>query len=315
MVAAVADVRGIRVRRALPAAVLMYHRIEHRDVDPLGLFVSPENFAAQIAALRGIADIVPAAEILEPGPRARVAITFDDGYADNLYNAEPTLAAFDAPGCIFATNQFSPDSAEFWWDQLDHLFLREPCATPFVAAPLPGRHVRFDVRNAAGRTRAFSFLNRAFRTLQPGEQQSCLEALHAQLGVSSVCCAEHARLTANELEKLAAGGLIEIGGHTATHRALSTTNAADAQTEIAGNRRALTAVTGRAPRLFAYPYGDSEQRNWSEVRAAGYTFAFSTKSERLGAVYRPFLMPRIFVGDWGASEFLARISGALAVPA
>lgn len=50
MISAVADVRGLRVRRALPAAVLMYHRIGHRDIDPLGLFLSPENFAAHVAA-------------------------------------------------------------------------------------------------------------------------------------------------------------------------------------------------------------------------------------------------------------------------
>ena len=306
-----ADTQGLRLRRGPAAAVLMYHRIERRAVDPLALFVTPDNFAAQIAALRQFADIVPAGDILLAGDRPRIAITFDDGYEDNATYAAPVLESHDAPACIFATNQFVPDAPEFWWDQLDHLLLREPSDVAFVEAHLPNRCVRFDVRTVAGRTRTFSYLNRVFRTLARVERESCLAHLHGQLGRSPVRCSDHARLNADELRRLDASGLIEIGGHTATHQSLRAADDIEAVAEIESNRSALASVTGRVPRVFAYPYGDGGPRDWVNTRSAGYDLGFSTVTRAVGRVHRPHWLPRLFIGNWAAEEFTGRVTAAL----
>jgi len=91
--------------------ILTYHHIapppplgdEHR-----GLFVSPESFAAQMAYLdrRGYRLVTldeVRADLLgsERLPRRSVAITFDDGWADNCSNALPVLRRYGFPATVF----------------------------------------------------------------------------------------------------------------------------------------------------------------------------------------------------------------------
>ena len=47
-----------------------------------------------------------------------MAITFDDGYVDNLREAKPRLAAGDVPATLFVTTGAIGQRTEYWWDEL-----------------------------------------------------------------------------------------------------------------------------------------------------------------------------------------------------
>src|SRR5690606_6268251 len=88
--------------------ILMYHRVERLANDPQLLAVTPERFAEQLEILTRHYRVVSLHELnrtLRAGRSLRrmVALTFDDGYADNLYNAKPLLERFDCPATVFVT--------------------------------------------------------------------------------------------------------------------------------------------------------------------------------------------------------------------
>lgn len=87
--------------------VLMYHMVsEHRKGAKFnGLRVRPSRFEAQLAYLsRNGWQFFTVSELWRQWdalPEKSVAITFDDGYADNLHNALPLLEKYDAKATIY----------------------------------------------------------------------------------------------------------------------------------------------------------------------------------------------------------------------
>ena len=84
----------------------MYHRVAAPAVDPWGLAVHPDHFAEHMEVLRAQRTPLPMSEIvrrLEDGtlPDNAVAVTFDDGYVDNVCEARPRLDAAGVPATIF----------------------------------------------------------------------------------------------------------------------------------------------------------------------------------------------------------------------
>ena len=87
--------------------ILMYHMVSpHRQGATFnGLRVTPERFEAQLAFMKKegwhfytVSELWRQWDTL---PEKSVAITFDDGYADNLHNALPLLEKYDAKATIY----------------------------------------------------------------------------------------------------------------------------------------------------------------------------------------------------------------------
>jgi peptidoglycan/xylan/chitin deacetylase (PgdA/CDA1 family) len=102
----------------------MYHRIDYRENDTLS--VSPEIFAIQMKYLKeNNYDVIPLSELVnviknrKKYSRKIVAITFDDGYANNFLYAFPILSKYNFPATIFLITNKVGESKEFVnWDQV-----------------------------------------------------------------------------------------------------------------------------------------------------------------------------------------------------
>lgn len=89
-------------------SVLVYHTIS-APIEPMeaDADISPERFERHLQWLSRWRDVVPLEETLKaPTSRNLVAITFDDGYQDNLIVALPLLEKFQLPMTIFVTAGF-----------------------------------------------------------------------------------------------------------------------------------------------------------------------------------------------------------------
>src|SRR5215211_2862203 len=95
----------------------MYHRVAIAADDAYGIAVSPANFVAQMEYLSRLRCVVPLIEVLKPATCLQVAITFDDGYADNATTAAPVLASAGLPATYFITTA-TLGGQHFWWDRL-----------------------------------------------------------------------------------------------------------------------------------------------------------------------------------------------------
>ena len=93
------------------AIILLYHRVAEVPCDPQLLCVSPKHFGQHLEHLRQKYEVVGLPELVERvnerwRPRRAAVITFDDGYADNLWNAKPLLEQYETPATVFAATGY-----------------------------------------------------------------------------------------------------------------------------------------------------------------------------------------------------------------
>lgn len=82
--------------RMTGSRILTYHSVGERDHE---MNVRPGDFRAQMAWLSEHCEVVPLPAALEGD--GGVAVTFDDGYRDNLLNAAPVLKELSIPATFF----------------------------------------------------------------------------------------------------------------------------------------------------------------------------------------------------------------------
>ena len=92
--------------------ILMYHAVGTPvRGDRLGIFtISRERFSAHAGVLASMLT-TPLAPLTVPYNELRIAITFDDGYTDNLRVAAPLLAARGLPFTVYVTTDFVREGA------------------------------------------------------------------------------------------------------------------------------------------------------------------------------------------------------------
>jgi peptidoglycan/xylan/chitin deacetylase (PgdA/CDA1 family) len=328
-----------RPRRGKGPVVLLYHRVARTSSDPQLLCVTPEHFAEHTALIAEsyeparLRDLVAALRTGEPPPRA-VAITFDDGYADNLGEAKPVLESNRVPATVFVVSGWIGGDRPFWWDELEVLLLlpgrlppvlelevgteilrwelgEDAVYTPEAAAARSGWTV-LDGHNPGPRQLIYRELSARLRRLEETARERVLDSLRSVGERNDETDGELARpLTLHELRRLAAGDLVDIGAHTVTHPTLSKLAPDMQREEIIGSRLQLESALGRPVASFAYPYGgarDFDQTTALIVRDAGFDHACANVASRLERGTDVYRLPRVLVRDSGGAELARRLA-------
>jgi peptidoglycan/xylan/chitin deacetylase (PgdA/CDA1 family) len=297
--------RARTLRRGSGPIVLAYHRVD----DSPGASVSPAHFAAQIEAVRSRYTPAPLEWIVTgQAPPDAVAVTFDDGYAETMRNALPTLAAANVPATLFVATGHVGDQRGFWWDEVARLL-----------RATPGRPLRLTIE---GQTRAWADASSAERHLvgwlQPKAPEVVAQAvaeLRAWAGDAPELPADERPLSVDELRELSASGLIEVGAHTRTHPNLRWTAPTRRIEELAGSRDDLARwLHIDPPTGLAYPFGvpgaDVDPATRAAAAQAGFRYAVLTAPGRVTARTDRFALPRVAPRDAGVDALLAQMSRA-----
>ena len=291
--------------------ILAYHRVGPDAPEILEMRVRTDRFAEQIRRVQQRAEVVPLADLLEPSREPRVALTFDDGYADNLHVAKPILDAAGIPATMFVVTDFIGSARGYWQDELFHLLSAVPPSVTQVELEVGGRALWVHLGNCAGRERAFHAFHARLRPQRPAEIEATLDELAARLGVEPDYGKVARVLDEAELSTLAADGMIEVGSHSLDHAMLSRLSPDEQRVEIEGSRAALEKMIDRPVKAFAYPFGAADHFNETSVslvREAGYMLAVTLGRGAVGRRSDPFRLPRFPVENVGGDEFDVALS-------
>ena len=318
--------------------VLAYHRVVAPLSDPQLLSVSPEHFAEQMEHLRenySLIDVNSLARCLQQGqlPKRAVAVTFDDGYADNLSNAKPILKRFEIPAAVFVTTGYVGQEREFWWDELERLLLGETSLPERLVLTLNGEKREWQLGEAAtfstdteqahrlwhvelrenptSRHYVYRDLHKLLRPIGHRDRDLVFEELRSQARSDGRARPDYQALAPDDVICLAKDNLVTIGAHTVTHPVLASVPPDVQKDEIAMSKKNLEYLLGQPVTSFAYPYG-----GWSDVgntavrnvREAGYQVAFANIPGAVSRSANRYWLPRFLVRDWDGDEFGKRLA-------
>jgi peptidoglycan/xylan/chitin deacetylase (PgdA/CDA1 family) len=226
------------------ALILCYHNVvaSGDDGGDSELHMPVDRFERQVRWLAQRYEVISLRQLAERlahgGPLRKVAaITFDDGYAGVFEHAVPLLASLGLPATVFVVADAPERSEGFWWDH------------PAVVASLtPTRRERW-------------------LTCLRGDGQAILSEVDPRRETRSRSA--HRPGDWSAIKAAAAKG-IEIGAHSASHRALTMLTDTEIEHEVITSRDVIHRASGVRPEFFAYPYGLWDSRSCAAVRRAGY---------------------------------------------
>lgn len=274
--------------------VITYHRVLQAPDELLPSEPDVALFRKQAGFLATHMNVLPLAEALHrlaagTLPPLAVSITFDDGYANNLYQALPVLESLGLPATVFVATGYL-DGGCMFNDVVIETIRR--CERPQLDLdPLGlGRH---SLATAGERRAAIGFLLGQIKYLPMAERTALVNRMAELAGVE---LPTDLMLTSAEVAELHRRG-VEIGGHTVNHPILAMSTPAEARDEIANGAARLEAITGTRPRLFAYPNGqpgkDFGPEHAGMVQDLGFSHALTTRSGLAGPDVDPYQIPRI----------------------
>jgi peptidoglycan/xylan/chitin deacetylase (PgdA/CDA1 family) len=282
-----------RLRASRTGIVLTFHRVVRsgQGSQPFDsrLAIREWVFQELMLMLRKEFELVPLKQLLEEsgssGSGQRVALTFDDGWADTYFLAYPVLRHLAIPATIFlctgliGTEEQLPEErfARLWqtcvlreqtslleqdlrkWGGSDH-YSGGDWASHLKSLPLEVKLLML------------SHLDKTYRVSTPPHRRHFL--------------------TWEQVQEMARNG-ISFGSHTVRHATLTEESHSVLMEELVGSRMAIAGNIGVTADLLSYPNGACDERVMTLAREAGYTHAFTSSRGWLDRKTLPMAIPRI----------------------
>jgi len=328
------------------AVILLYHRVANLSSDPQLLSVNPELFRSHIehlaekyhpVSLLTLIDLINSGKKI---PKGLVCITFDDGYADNLWNAKPILERYKVSATFFVTTGYIGLKREFWWDDLERIILLKDTLPDKLDLQIHGKQYNWVVEETQSNIKKPSALNqnkfniehpvnlekwdvtqrnipsqrhqlycdlhKILKPLNFNERENILKKLCKWAEISEMGRSDYLALNCEEIKKLQAGGLVEIGSHSITHSELNINMEDLLNEEIRTSKEVLEHLLFKKIKSFSYPFGS--RYDYSElakklVKSAGYTYACSNYPGCVMSHTDTYSLPRYLVRNWNKDQF------------
>jgi peptidoglycan/xylan/chitin deacetylase (PgdA/CDA1 family) len=294
-----------------PVVVLAYHRVTVLKSDFHSLAVSPVNFRAHMQYLKRSFNIVRFEEDWSAAKKPAVAVTFDDGYADNALEALTIIEEEGVPATFFISTGNIGSRREFWWDELERLVLGESNYPLRFQLNDPEYGKTWPTETYRGRRSMYCDLHQSAKRIKTEQRAGWLEQIREWAGLNEVTNEANRSLTREELMTLAESRWVTIGAHTVTHPTLAFLTEEEQRREIVSSKQQLEEFIGRGVTVFSYPFGaksDYDMTTGRICREAGFLKAAAAFPGEAHRWSDPFQIPRHAIPNLDADAF-ARLKG------
>jgi peptidoglycan/xylan/chitin deacetylase (PgdA/CDA1 family) len=283
------------------AAILAYHSIleEPQLTDHiLGVSRGRADFERHLELLARkfdpvtIDDVAQFAKSGRKLPPRAVAVTFDDGFADNYEVALPILNRYGIPASFYIMVESVESGTLPWYCRLRYAF--NVAKVPEWKDPGSGRNYRLDVVEQRKAAQSLSWDTGA--RLTGTAQMAYVGKVEQELEIEPVKAPHGFMMTWDQVRGLRKAGHT-IGGHTLWHPNVAQVTPAEARTEIVECKKRLEEKMGEPVEHFSYPH-PALSPHWSSqtlqiTREAGFKSAALTTHGPVRAGDDPLALKRL----------------------
>jgi peptidoglycan/xylan/chitin deacetylase (PgdA/CDA1 family) len=275
--------------------VFMFHRLSEHP-DPFRPGCSVEMFELFCRHIVKHYDVLPLADLEQRRhagqPLTRtIALTFDDGYADNFWLALPVLERHGLPATVFIVTQPINRGPPLWTSRV--AWIAEHGRLDGPPPEISGLSLR--LRHPIERAATATALVERLRVLEPTQRDEVIDELAEQLAVEDFSGLQDEMLSWDQLRQMERAGFT-AQPHTVSHPILSYLSEHEMEREIGQAKEEIEAQLGRKADFFAYPRGttaDFDRRAVDVVRRLGFRAAYTTRFGAVTQRQQPLRLPRV----------------------
>ena len=300
-----------RLNRSDRGVILLYHRIAslepdtHRLCTPPDVFQNQMTFVAERCTPLSLQDLASRA-VERRLPAGAVAVTFDDGYLDNLTVASPILTRLGIPATFFVNGHRAEEEREAEWDTLERIFAGDESLPDRLRVEIDAAVLDMPTGSTDERQAALSAVHALLLSGDGARRRLLVDELVGWSSLKLPVRPTHRLMTSREVARLSELPSLEIGAHGADHLLLTAHGDDVIRRELEDNRSLLEGVVGTPVRTLAYPYGACDFRTTRIAEQLGFAVACSVDPDPVTSDCDPLRLPRFEVGP-GVDGFEFRV--------
>lgn len=304
--------RIFHLKRIPVGAILMFHRIDYPDENGIKsnqhLKMSPDSVSLMIeyAKKKGcrFVSIDEFADAMRLGKYIHkwIAVTLDDGYADNFYNGKAVFEDHNVPYCIYVCSKMVERKMLYWWNILEDIILKNE----FLELFINNKKIIYDCSSRDAKDSTFLELRELILQMPQKTIVDEMKKLFAnynvdfELGNTEV---NSLGLSWEQLKIMAQSPLVTIGNHTYSHYAFSMCSDSQIIEDVGMAQALMKGNIGYDMNHFAFPFGEDmavSKHDIDLVSDMGFKTSVTVRSGYVCYDSDLLNLPRLFVteGNW-----------------
>ena len=294
-----------------PGCVLMFHHVKPLNKSNLRnndhLNVSPGFFDQLLSEVNNLGfAFVSMSELSELLKRKKnvkkvAALTFDDGYLDNVTNALPILKSHNAPATIYVATGLVSGDVLPWWDLLENYIVQNEKISDC-------RGNMIECKTANEKESVFLQIRQSMQIMSPEDirkffiDRNIADDSMSEFGPKQM-------LSLEQIESFSKSDLITFGSHTHTHTACGKMEYEIFEKELKKSSDILRSANVDI-RHFAYPYGDdvlSDKEIENILKSNGIESCVTTFPGLVTRETDRYFIPRYFVSEYDCFSLKKRL--------